>query len=317
MSSLFGHTRIKTRHLLLIAQLDRDRSVLRAADAVGMSQPAASKLLREIEDVFGVPLFERHARGVVPTAYGETVLRHARSILASLDRAQIEVEALRRGEHYSVSIGTVLSPGTELLPTALSLLAARHPTMEVRISTDASRPLIAQLLGGRLDIVIGRIRDVGDAAALEFEAIADEPHSVFVRRGHPLAQRRRVRIQDLVDQTWVMPPADSLLRERINAMFLQHGLALPARIVETTSVPVINNLLRRCDMLVALPEEVVRPYCDSGMLQVLPIDTRIRMDAFGLVTRRGHRLSPHADEALDALRDAARDIYGRKPRVVR
>lgn len=303
--------RIKTRQLVLLAHLDRERSVLRAADAVGMSQPAASKLLRELEEVLGVPLFERHARGVEPTAYGEIVLRRAHSVLSEIQRAQEEVEAMKRGEHYRVAIGSVMSPVTDLLPMALALLEQHHPKMVVGVETDTSRPLVAKLLEGQLDIVIGRILDADSAAALAFEPLADEPHSLIARAGHPLSRRRRLRIEDLVDQAWVLPPAESVLRERINAMFLQRGLPLPSRIVETSSVPMATHLLRRSDMVVALPKEVVRPYCDAGMLCVLPIEINVRMDSFGLITRRGHPLSRHADEAVRALRESALAVYGR------
>lgn len=307
-----AHTRIKTRQMLLLAHLDRERSVLRAADAAGMSQPAASKLLRELEEALGVALFERHARGVEPNAYGRILMRHAHSVLSEIRRAQEEVEALKRGERYRVAIGSVMSPGTELLPKALAMLEQRHPQMVVSVEMDTSRPLVAKLLEGRLDIVIGRVLDPENAAGLAFEPLAEEPHSLIARAGHPLSRRRKLGVEDLVGCTWVLPPSESILRERINAMFLQRGLQLPARIVETSSVPMITNLLRRSDMLVALPEDVVRPYCDAGMLRVLPIELNVRMDAFGLITRRGHTLSGDAQEALQALREAARTVYQRQ-----
>lgn len=305
--------RLTTRQFVLLAQLDRDRSVLRAADAVGMSQPAASKLLRELEKTLGVPLFERHARGVEPTPYGEIVMRHAHSVLAEIRRAQEEVEALKRGERLKVAIGSVLSPATDLLPMAISMLEREHPRMQVSVEIDTSRPLVARLLQGRLDLVIGRVLDAEHADVLRVEPLAEEPHHLIARAGHPLTQRRRLRVADLVDHTWVMPAAESILRERVEAMFLQRGLRLPARIVESGSLPLITNLLRRTDMLVALPEEVVRPYCEAGMLAVLPIDLQVRMDSFGLITRRGHPPSRAAVAALRALGEAAQTVYRARP----
>lgn len=306
-------TRIKTRQLVLLAHLDRERSLLHAAEAAGMSQPAASKLLRELEEALGVPLFERHARGVAPTGYGEILMRRAHAVLAEIRHAQEEVQALRRGERYRVAVGSVMSPGTDLLPSALQLLEARHPQMVVSVEMDTSRPLVHRLLEGRLDIVIGRILDPDSAHLLNFEGLAEEPHSLIARAGHPLARRRRLGIEDLVGYTWVLPPRESILRERLNTMFLQRGLPLPARVIETSSVPMITNLLRRSDMLVALPEDVVRPFCDAGMLRVLPVDLNVRMDAFGIITRRDYALSPHTQGALAALREAAMRVYQRRP----
>src|ERR1700758_2320163 len=93
----FDPTRLKTRQLALIVQLDTHRSVLRAADAAHMTQPGATKLLRELEDTMGVPLFERHPRGVEPTWYGEVLIRHARSVLAELQDGYDEVAPLQAG----------------------------------------------------------------------------------------------------------------------------------------------------------------------------------------------------------------------------
>ena len=126
-----AHTRIKTRQIVLLVHMDRERSVLRAAEAAGMSQPAASKLLRELEEALGVELFARHARGVEPTAYGEIVVRHAHSVLSEMRAAQEEVESLKRGERLTVSLGTVMNPGTDLVPLAISLLEQRFPKMIV------------------------------------------------------------------------------------------------------------------------------------------------------------------------------------------
>lgn len=305
----FAFTRFKTRQMMLLAQLDRERSLVRAANAAGMSQPAASKLLQELEETLGVALFERHARGVEPTEYGEIMIRHAHSVLNEFQRAQDEVASLRSSGRYRVAIGTVMSPGTELLPQAVSVLAERHPRMMVSVEIDTSRPMLRRLLDARLDIVIGRILDPEDAERLHFEALAEEEHCLIARADHPLARRGGLRVEDLVDHVWVLPPAESILRERLNAVFLQRGLRVPEKVVETASLPLITSLLLRSDMLVALPAEVVRPYCDAGMLGVLPIDLRLRLDSFGIITRRDHILSRSAGEALQVLREVARAVY--------
>jgi DNA-binding transcriptional LysR family regulator len=302
-------TRMKIRQILLLAHIDREQSLLRAADAAGISQPAASKLLKELEDGLGVSLFDRHARGVAPTDFGEIVVRHAHSILSEIHQAQEEVAALKRGERYRVAIGSVLTPSTNLLPKAIELVEKRHPQMLISIEIDTSRPLINKLLMGQLDIVIGRVLDPENAADLRVEMLAEESHSLIGRANHPLARKRKLRIEDLGGYTWVVPLAESILRERLQAMFLQRGLSLPLKMIETSSLPVITRLLQNSDLLAALPEEVVRPYCDAGMLRVIPIELNVRLDAFGIITRRNHVLSKDANEALTALREIAKKLY--------
>ncbi|NZA28649.1 LysR family transcriptional regulator [Luteimonas sp. SJ-92] len=303
-------SRLKTRHLLLLLHLHEQRSVLRAAEAASMTQPAASKLLAEMESVLGVKLFERHARGVEPTWYGQALIRRARSALSEIGRAHDEIAALRGGRMGQAAIGTVVNPGTNLVPQAVALVKRDFPDIMIRVEMDYSRPLVARLLDGRLDIVIGRIMGPEGAAELDFEPLADEPHSVIVRAGHPLAGRERLQHADLVDYGWILPPAASVLRARLDSVFLERGLRRPHNIIETSALPVITNLLRSGDLLTALPIESVAPYVQAGQLAALPIDLGVRMEVFGIVRRRDQQLSPGAERVLEALRSTARRLYG-------
>jgi DNA-binding transcriptional LysR family regulator len=305
----FNASRLKTRHLMLLLHLHEQRSVLRAAEAANMTQPAASKLLAEMESMLGVPLFERHARGVDPTWYGQVVIRRARSALAEIGRAHDEIEALRNGRMGQASIGTVVNPGTNLVPQAIAAVKRDFPDIVIRVEMDYSRPLVAKLLDGQLDIVIGRIMGPEGASELEFEPLADEPHSAVVRSGHPLTLQKTLTHADLAEYGWILPPEASVLRSRLDAMFLEHGLQLPQNIIETAALPVITNLLRDSDLLTALPVDSVVPYVQSNQLAVLPIELGVRMEFFGIVRRRDQLLSPAAERVLEALRATARRLY--------
>ena len=89
---------LKTHQLVFLVHLDEERRLARAAAAAGLTQPAASKLLRQIEETLDVKLFERHARGVAPTRYGEILVRHARSALSEIGLAREELAALKAGQ---------------------------------------------------------------------------------------------------------------------------------------------------------------------------------------------------------------------------
>lgn len=301
--------RLKTRHLMLLLHLDEQGSVLRAAEAARMTQPAASKLLAEMEGLLGVHLFERHARGVQPTWYGQVLIRRARSALLEIGRAQEEIAALRDGRMGQASVGTVVNPGTNLVPAAVAAIKREHPGILVRVEMDYSRPLVAKLLDGQLDLVVGRIMEPAGGMELEFEPLADEPHSVIVRGEHPLASRQRLVHADLAPFGWILPPPDSVLRTRLETMFLERGLTPPDNVVETSSLPVTVNLLRASDLLAALPVEAVAAYLSARQLAVLPLELGVGMESFGIIRRRGHLLSPAAQRVLEALRTVARALY--------
>lgn len=311
-SDRFVRSHLKTRHLVLLVELGRHGSILHAASAANLTQPAASKLLGELEHALGVPLFERLPRGVVPTSYGEILIRRAGAALAEMDAAHQEVMELLSGLTGRVAVGTVMTPSTSLLPEAVKLLKARYARVHVSITVDTSKLLIERLRGGSLDLVIGRILDTESAAELNFEPLTDEPHSLIARVAHPLAQRGDLQLEDLVREGWILPPGGSILRDRLTALFLSHGLDQPSETVETLALPVITNLLLGSDMVVALPEELVRPYLDAGLLTVLPYDLGLRMDWYGIVTRKNHKLSPGAESMLTMLREVAAQHYAQR-----
>jgi DNA-binding transcriptional LysR family regulator len=312
----FLHRRLNIRHIALMAQMDDARSVVRAAEAAGMSQPAASTLLKGFEEALDVPLFERHARGIAPTVYGEILIRHARAILGELDQVQEEIASLKSGLSGQAAVGTVTTPGTNLVPLAVGLLKQKHPGLLVSIDVDHSRPLIERLLGGQIDLVVARLFDSRGAGELQFEPLGEEFHAVIAGGAHPLAGATGIGLQDLLGQPWILPPPGSVLRERLATVFLQQGLPMPANVVQTQSLPAILGLLHTSEAVVPLPRQTVQPLCDSGFLAVLIDDLGVTMSPFGIITRRKHKLSPGAQALLDAIRTTARTLYSPMPAPV-
>jgi DNA-binding transcriptional LysR family regulator len=308
-SDRFVRSHLKTRHLVLLVELGRHGSIAHAAQAANLTQPGASTLLGELEHALGVQLFERLSRGVSPTWYGKVLIRRAGAALAEMDAAHQEVMELLSGLRGRVGLGTVLAPATGLVPKAIKLLKQRHARVHVAVNMSTSKVLVERLRGGELDLVVGRILDTEAADELNFEPLTDEPHLLIARASHPLMSRTNLKLDDLMDQCWILPPAGSILRDRLTALFLSHGLEQPPETVETLDMPVVASLLLNDDMIVALPAEAVQPYLDAGLLKILPFDLGVSMDSFGIVTRKRHQLSPGADAMLLALRDAAASIY--------
>lgn len=301
---------LKTRQLAFLVHLDEERSLARAAVTAGLTQPAASKLLRQVESALGVRLFERHARGVIPTCYGEILVRHARLALSELGLAREEIAALRSGLSGKVAIGSVLNPGTNLVPMSVARVKQRYPGIVAYIEIDSSRKLVEKLLQGDVDMVVGRVLDSSRSDELVYEPLAsDEPHAAIARAHHPLAGRKELRLADLAEQPWILPPTESLLRDKVTAMFVQQGLSLPTNIVETMSLPVITTLLRESNMVTALPEETVQSSCKAEILTVLVRNLPLGLGAFGLIRRRHHKLSSAAQLMANTLRELAGQLY--------
>lgn len=300
-----SRSRLSPKQLALLVQVDEKRSIIRAAEASNLTQPAASKALGQIEEALRVQLFSRHARGVVPTPYGDILIRHARSLLAELKQTHDELEAARIGLSGEVRIGTAITSATTLVPQAVVALNRKSPDVRVRIELGFSEVLVRRLLARHLDIVIARLHPSQASAAVSFEAIAEDAHDVVVRAGHPFTRRPDLTLADAAGQTWVLPPAGNVMRDRLNAEFLKAGCDPPGNVIETPSLPVIVSLLKCSEMLAPLASEVIRPYCETGELAMLPLPLDLRLGVGGIITLRRKRLLPAAQVMLDVLRVAA------------
>lgn len=303
-SDRFVRSHLKMRHLILLVELGRHASIVNAAKAARLTQPAASRLISDLEHVLGVQLFERMARGVQPTWAGRMLIRRAGVALAEMDAAHFEIAQLLSGLGGRVEIGSVLTPATGMLARAIKIFKSRCVRVSLVVDLATSKSMVERLLDGQLDIVLGRILDTEAVPALTFEPICDEEHKIVVRKDHPLAGRQDLTLPELVEQSWIVPPTGSIFRDRLTALFLSEGLDPPAETVETLALPLIVSLLSTTDMVVALPEAMVQQQLDSGEFVLLPFDLGLRMDVYGIITRRGHVLSPGAEAMLEAIREA-------------
>ena len=311
-SNWFVRARLKTRQLMLLAAMEEEGNVRRAADVLGMTQPAASRLLKELEDVLEVRLFDRTPHGMHATLYGEVMIRHARMVLSNLDQAHNEISALRAGLAGQVQIGAIAAAAATMVPLAIARVKALYPQLQIWLQVETSNMMLPLIAEGHLDIMIGRVleRQGEFKDTVRYEPIAEEPLCVVVRPGHPLEQATGLTMHDIVNAGWVLHPPGSVLRHRFDMVFSQIGLSSPQNVVNTNNILAISGILLQSDMLAVMPEEVARQYEEFGTLKRLAIELPCRMDAFGIITRQTQLLSPAANVVLRALRDAALEVYG-------
>ncbi|MFC0170057.1 LysR family transcriptional regulator [Pseudoduganella danionis] len=304
----FLRARLKTRQLLLLIALDEQRNIHRASEELHMTQPAASKQLKDLEEMLGVQLFERLPRGMEPTIYGETMIRHARMALTSLSLAHEDIVAIKAGLAGQVDIGTIMTPGIELLPKAITRTKQQAPRLRIGVEMEQSNILLEQLQRGRLDFMIGRIPERHSSEGLAYEELGDEPACAVVRPGHPLLSARKLSLRELASQAWILPPQGSILRARCELMFRRAGLEVPVNVIDTTAVLLITPLLQQTDALNVMPVAVAKYYESQGVLNILPIELPCRMDAYGIITVEGHIMSPGASLLLKSVREVAREL---------
>jgi DNA-binding transcriptional LysR family regulator len=302
-------TRLKTRQMALLLALDEARNLHQAARQTHMSQPAASKMLRDIETLFGVPLFDRLPRGIRPTLYGDTMIRHVRMAMGNLLQGQESVSALRAGLSGQVRIGTILTASTTLVPQAVLRAKAMAPGLGIQIQVDTSDQLLQRLAAGNLDFLIARLQSQEDESTMVYEDLSEESVCAVARVGHPMAQHPQLTLADLSTAGWILSPRGSILRHRFDMMFRRARLEPPALVVETTVLSVVTSLLQNSGFLHVMPLEVARSCVASAQMALLPIDLPCQMDSFGIITRRDQIPSGGAQLLLAQIRAVASEIY--------
>jgi DNA-binding transcriptional LysR family regulator len=305
----FLKARLKTRQLLLLIALDDYRNIHRAADELHMTQPAASKQIKDLEEMLDVRLFDRLPRGMEPTIYGETMIRHARMALTSLALAHDDMLALKAGLAGQVEVGVIMSPAMALLPRAIARIKEQAPLLRIGVHLETSNVLLDRLQHGTLDFMIGRILEKEDSTGLVYEELTEEPACAVVRPGHPLLEKKGLALEDLAQRPWILPPPGSILRHRFDMMFRRAGLQPPVNVVDTTALLLITALLQQTDSLHVMPQEVAQYYASLNVMRILPIELPCKMDAFGIIRQQDHLLAPGADLLLKQVRLAAAEIY--------
>lgn len=302
LTSLLGPLRtLKPPHLRLIAELRAAGALGLAADRLGISQPAASRLLAEMEDLLGLRLHERQGRGLQLTPMGEVLARRAARIQQELADAAHELAEAATGRAGSVRVGAVTGPALSLVMPAIIDLHASTPGLHVDVTIATSVVLCDQLRDGSLDFAIAR-PELGDSL-LEASMISHEPLSLAVRRGHPLLMLPDLSARDLVGHDWVMGPDDTLLTRTVMARLSELRLPAPMRRISTSSFLFTLALLNQTDAIAPLATSVVESFSANPSMPfvALPIDLGLSVAPFSLVTRVGAQLTPSAQRLADRI----------------
>jgi DNA-binding transcriptional LysR family regulator len=291
----------RLRQLALIV---RERSFSKAADCLGISQPALSKNMRSMERALGVQLLERGRFGALPTAFGLALVRHADSIDAELRSAVQEVEALRMARSGHICVGCGPSEATRLLPVALNRLRERSPGITVTVLYGLNEALTPMVKHGEVDFALSSIPARSTDPDLRLLRLHEDRAAVIARTGHPLAERRgSLSAQHLLGQQWVLARTSELERRALDELFMEAGLEPPACSLETTSAVLMKTMVIQSDLLTFLPRELVYWEERAGLLTALKLAVPSWQRIVGLTLRARAGLNPAAQALIDTLRE--------------
>lgn len=214
----------------------------RASEALAVSQPSLTRSIQLLEGTLEAPLFERGPRGIVLTPGGEELLPRARLILAERDRALAALRSLTGKRAQALSIGSDASFSMQRLPVALARLAITHPMVHVTVKEGPLSEMLDLLREGAVTLVCGARGPLLDLGELEFRPLATERAGVILRADHPQARARRIRLQDLMTDRWIVPDHPAL-EEGWRTIFREADLPAPPVALRTSSLHVVKGCL--------------------------------------------------------------------------
>lgn len=300
LSHLIG--RLRFRHLALLVALGEHRNLHRAAQAVHLAQPSASKVVQELEKLFGVPLFERQPRGMQPTELGTEVFAYARRTLVELQRFSEDLDSKSRGGYGQLIVGAIMGAAPDVVARAMADMKKERPLLSIRLMGETSDEIVQFLLEGKIDLAVGRFSNPEQHNLIDYEVLGNEVLCIVARTGHPLSLDHRLQLSMLAESPWILQPLTSPARQILEQEFGQAGMKTPANVVECTSVFATLQLLQKTDAIAMLPESVIRDHLKAGLLVQLPLAVGKSLPGFGILTKRGEPLSPTAQEFVQTLR---------------
>jgi DNA-binding transcriptional LysR family regulator len=273
-----------------------------AADALHVTQPALSRIIKRLESQLGVQLFERRTTGMELTSFGHALVPHALVLNSEASRAIEQINSLRGLGQGTLRVGAVASAAIMVLPSVLERILTRWPNLQVQITEAVEDVLVVALANNAIDVVIsGPLPENPDIMQVAEHSFTDR-YSVICAAGHPLIARRNLTMQDLSDYRWVMPPEEAEPRKQFVALTARLGVPPPRVAVETRYPAVIKSMVARTRFLGWLPEPLFSTEQSAGLLEPIAVKGMNMQRRFFVFRRRRSATPPPVMKFLEALR---------------
>lgn len=275
------NTRAKFRHMQALIALSDLGSMSRAAQAIGITQPAMSQLVSELEKLVETPLFLRHSKGVSPTSITHSLLPIARRIMVAAEESAEHIASHQRRDEGLVRVASTAAASGALLDAALPDFAEIQSNIMVQVSTVLGPALDASFISHEFDVVCCRKRQV-IPEGWAFQPCTSDELIPVCGASHPLAQKTRVTMQELGQSAWLQNHVSTVARQHFDALVQREGWGDLREIHILSRAPVlIWTMLNSGKYMTLVPRSVVTPWLSAGMLVALPVDLDMSLSPIG------------------------------------
>jgi len=310
--------RLQLRQLHVFLAVMQHRSLSKAANTLGVATPTVSEIIADLENTFGIRLFERNSKGVEPTPYGEALRRRALIVFDELKQSVDEIRLLADPTVGEVRIACPLGIAYSIVPPILGRFISENPNVVVHfdeVITGAATRDLRALHDRRYDLIMARGGDSvrGTAAKdLNIEPLLNDQLVVVAGAHSKWARRRKIDLAELAGETWIMQSAETGNYRVLVRAFERRGLSIPKANLVTVSISIIRYFLERGAFITAIPRSVAH----FASLKVLPVDLSSPPWPINIVTIKQRTLSPVAARFIACARDVTRPMREQPDKIL-
>ena len=298
--------RLKLRDLHILLAVAEHGGMAKAASALAISQPAVSKAIADMESTLGLRLLDRARHGMEPTAYGRALISRGLTVFDELRHAVEDLKFLADPTAGELRIGSSEAMAAGFLPAVIDRLSRQYP----RVTSNVAQAVFAamqyrELRERCIDLLLGRGFTPFKEEDLAVEILFDDQVAVVVGAQSPWVRSRRLKLADLLNESWILPPADSVPGLLAVEIFRTSGLELPRAPLTTLSIHLCLRMLATGRYVATLPRSILHFSGRDFSLKVLPIKLPAQPRPIGIVTLKGRPLSPVTRLFINCAREVA------------
>lgn len=301
-------SRIKLQDLHVLMTVVQAGSMGKAAQRLNTTQPNISRSIGELEHALGVRLLDRHRQGVEPTEYGRVLLDCGVAVFDDLRQGVRNIAFLADPTAGEVRIGSTPFLAASFVSALIDRLSRRYPRITFHLVTGYMETLHRELGERNLDLLI--VRSSGPLAdeRLDFEFLFDDSYVVVAGAKNPWVRRRSIKLVELANELWVLPPPGSVIGSVLTKAFRASGLDYPRATVVTDSPHMRISLLATGRFVTVFPASALQFPATRAGLKVLPVDLPMGRRPNGIVTLKNRTLSPVAQLFIECAREVAKSL---------
>jgi DNA-binding transcriptional LysR family regulator len=300
---------MELRDIEYFEEIAEQRHLGRAAERLGLTQPALSKSLQRLEHAMQVKLFARNAKGLELTAEGSLLLARARDLRLSLRNVAREVIDVSQGRagHLRIGVGPVVP--TALISTALARLFMEVPRVTARVMISDADEIVPALRKGELDLNINFMHAT-TPEGLRYVRLYEEEYVVCASKHHPLSSQSEVRLDELSNARWALSEPVLPSQHKLRDEFEERGLPRPEVALESRSLSVRLQAVASSDLLAYTSRRMIERFITAGhALTVLRVQELMWRRPVGAIHRNEPYLHAAARRFIDILKACSSDDH--------